>query len=251
MINIYNRIPIKYSIRLRSLVQHTGLLVSIWICLMLPMLTGCGDKAMLYEIDDVNKAETVENAATEDEPVTASAETLDAEIKSVTDDNEQMLVVFLCGAVNNPGVYELKADSRIIDGINKAGGFTEDASIDALNLAMEVSDGSRIYVPTTEEVSYATEGDDAFVRPDMSDRYISDSDGLSSGNDGKGSVSKVNINTADETLLTSLSGIGPNRAKAIITYREEHGGFGTIEELMNVSGIGQASFDKLKDDITI
>ena len=85
----------------------------------------------------------------------------------------------------------------------------------------------------------------------MSDRYISDSDGLSSGNDGKESVSKVNINTADETLLTSLSGIGPNRAKAIIAYREEHGGFGTIEELMNVSGIGQVSFDKLKDDITI
>lgn len=247
MISIYNRIPIKYRIRIRSLVQYTGLLVSIWICLMSLILTGCGSEATLYEIGkDADDCQVSEDApeSTEDEAVIIQEE-------SEATEDEQMLVVFLCGAVNNPGVYELKNKSRIIDGINIAGGFREDASLDALNLAMEITDGSRIYVPTIKEADANAEGSTVSVSTDMTDTYITGAGdtGLDSGS--KESAGKVNINTADETLLTTLSGIGPSRAKSIIAYREEHGGFGSIEELMNVSGIGQASFDKLKDDITI
>ncbi len=248
MINIYNRIPIKCRIRIRSLVQHTGLLVSLWISLISLVFTGCGDKAVLYEIAD----ETAEAKVSDSESASEEEEFVVPQDEPVTEDEGQMLIVFLCGAVNNPGVYELGTDSRIIDGINQAGGFREDASIDALNLAMEVTDGSRIYVPTVDEVESVTEDHDKDnVRPDLSNTYISNAGSISGGTGQDLSEGKININTADETLLTSLSGIGPNRAKAIIAYREEHGGFNTIEDLMNVSGIGQASFDKLKDDITV
>ncbi len=237
--------------------QHTGLLVSLCIVIACLFLAGCGDEAVLYDVagdaaqaDEkggdsvkVGIVEVSEDDALDPSAVGISPYPENTDGSGTAEDSKQrVLVVHLCGAVNNPGVYELDMDSRIIDGIDKAGGFREDASRDSLNLAMELQDGSRIYVPTLTEA--VDEKNDA-SQTDDPPQYIT-APGRTPEDEGR-----VNINTADEDKLTTLTGIGPSRAKAIIAYREEHGGFKSAEELMNVSGIGKASYDKLKNDITI
>lgn len=215
--------------KISSLVFITGLLV--YLCMSAVMLAGCSDTGVMYELDDKNDTDASYTYDAEepdkDEVKSETAEELSSE-------EDKMLVVHLCGAVNNPGVYELEIDSRIIDGINKAGGFTEKASRDSLNLAMELTDGSRVYVPTVEEAK-----EEEYLQP----QYIS-------GNAGT-EDKRVNINTADADKLMTLSGIGKTRAEAVIAYRQEHGPFKTTEEIMNVSGIGKASFEKLKEEITV
>ncbi len=209
-----------------GLVRFTGLLVYLCIFLMLAMCTGCGSKQVVYKVAEGYPEDVDLSVMNEDSTPVSEEDT--AEVQ----DEEVMLVVHLCGAVKNPGVYELDLDSRIIDGVDKAGGFTEDASRDSLNLAMELTDGSRIYVPTIEEA-------EAYQYQNVSDAGIDRSDG------------KVNINTADEDKLMTLKGVGSTRALAIIEYREAHGAFAAPEDIMNVSGIGQASYEKIKDEICV
>lgn len=142
------------------------------------------------------------------------------------------ICVYVCGCVKNPGVYVLDDGSRVNDAVIKAGGLTEDAFPEALNLASLAADGMKIYVPCPEEAEYFDPGDTSETQED-------------SGN------SKVNINTADVAALTTLSGIGESKAKCIISYREEHGSFQTVEEIMNVEGIKEGSFNKIKNDICV
>ena len=241
----------RHGIHIRSLVDNTGLLVCLSICLMCIYLTGCGNKPVMYELDmdetDIQVTYTDEKAP--DECEGAGAGDADAAILDTADvvQEQKVLIVHLCGAVNNPGVYELAIDSRIIDGINEAGGFAENASEDALNLAMEVTDGSRIYVPTIDEVEAETDNAGVYG----ADRYVTQGMGSSGTETAVLGDKKVNINTADISELMTLSGIGESRAKSIVAYRQEHGGFKSIEEIKNISGIGDASFEKLKGDITI
>ena len=140
----------------------------------------------------------------------------------------ESLLVHVCGAVSCPGVYELSEGDRVLDAVKAAGGFSEDAVQDALNLAQEVEDGSRIRIPTESE---AESGSQAF--------WPSEDDG------------KINLNTAGTSELTSLSGIGESRAEDILSYRQEHGPFQFIEEIKNVPGIKDTIFEKIKDDITV
>lgn len=140
----------------------------------------------------------------------------------------EILLVHVCGAVCCPGVYELSDGDRVLDAVKAAGGFSEDAAQDALNLAQEVEDGSRIRIPTESE---AESGSQAF--------WPSEDDG------------KINLNTAGTSELTSLSGIGESRAEDILSYRQEHGPFQSIEEIKNVPGIKDTIFEKIKDDITV
>ena len=229
----------KLSSTYKSLVILTGLIVLQGISVV--GLTGCGSRTLIYETgaaaedaDTVDSGDSVPDG--HPEPVT----------EEVTGESEdKMLIVHLCGAVNNPGVYELDIDSRVIDGIREAGGFREDASEDTLNLAMELKDGSRVYVPTIDEVNEDNAGKGATAPYD----YITMADNAP-GQSIEGDT-KININTADIALLTNLPGIGETRAKSIIAYRESKGGFNSIEEIKNVSGIGDSSFEKLKDDITV
>ena len=139
-----------------------------------------------------------------------------------------ILLVHVCGAVSCPGVYELSEGDRVLDAVKAAGGFSEDAAQDALNLAQEVEDGSRIRIPTESE---AESGSQAF--------WPSEDDG------------KINLNTAGTSELTSLGGIGESRAEDILSYRQEHGPFQSIEEIKNVPGIKDTIFEKIKDDITV
>ena len=162
------------------------------------------------------------------------------------------LVVHICGAVSAPGVYELPAGSRIIDAVEAGGGFLPEADEACCNLAEEIVDGCQIYIMTkTESCSDGQTEKKAGIQtsPDgdmqTTDRNVrsNSAPALDSG--------LVNLNTADVAALMTLPGIGESRAKAIISYREQHGAFVKIEDIMKISGIKQAAFSKIKDKITV
>jgi competence protein ComEA len=137
--------------------------------------------------------------------------------------------VYICGAVANPGVYELTGGSRICDALDAAGGFSEDAGTTYLNLAEFVSDGQKIYVPTQEELTVELAAEEEAAADD----------------------GRININTASKEQLVTLPGIGDAKADSIIAYRTEHGAFSTIEEIMEIPGIKEAVFSKIKDFISV
>ena len=140
------------------------------------------------------------------------------------------VVVHVAGAVSSPGVYTLPADSRVDDAV-RAAGATADADLSQLNLAQKLADGQKITVPAAGET------------PAPADN-AAPSDSSQSG-------ALVNINTATQEELETLPSIGEVRAQAIIAYREEHGGFRTTDELMEVSGIGEKIFADISPHITV
>jgi competence protein ComEA len=140
------------------------------------------------------------------------------------------------GAVKKPGVYAASRSDRVLDLIERAGGFAEDADREKINLAQKVADEMVIYVPKIGE-----------EMPDFSGGTAGTG---ANGGEG-GGAEKVNINTADESLLQTLPGIGPAKAKAIIEYREENGPFRSAEDIKNVSGIGEKTFEKIAGHISV
>ena len=143
--------------------------------------------------------------------------------------------VHVCGQVNAPGVYEMEPGSRIYEAVERAGGFSPEADSQYLNLAQEISDGMKIEVPTPEQA-----------------REWSASGRAAAGAEAaSGQGSKVNINTAGKEELMTLSGIGASRADDIIRYRDTYGPFERIEDIMNISGIKDAAFQKIKDSISV
>lgn len=136
---------------------------------------------------------------------------------------ETEICVYVCGAVNAPGLVRLPEGSRAADALEKAGGFREDAGTDSVNLAARVSDGEKLYFPTAEEA-------------------------VSREQAGGG---LIDINTADAGQLCTLPGIGESRAADIIAYREANGSFESCEDIMKVSGIKKSVYEKIKDKITV
>lgn len=156
-------------------------------------------------------------------------------------DTRTVYTVHVCGAVVCPGVYELPEGSRVMDAVEAGGGFLEEADPAACNLAQPVTDGCQIYILTTEESS-------RLERPEAGLCGIRQE--AFAGNAGADDT-KVNLNTADVSALKTLPGIGDSRAAAILAWREENGGFSCIEDIMKVSGIKQAAFEKIRDRITV
>lgn len=152
-------------------------------------------------------------------------------------------VVHICGAVNHPGVYTMDGGSRIYQAIEEAGGFCPDAAEDYLNQADLLIDGMKVYVPTTAEVEESGEAHE----------WLSFAEKKESGEEGaEGKDSSfVNINTAGEDALCTLPGIGSSKAKSIIAYREKNGAYQKIEDIMNVEGIKDGVFLKIRDSITV
>lgn len=149
----------------------------------------------------------------------------------------EKIFVDICGAVRQPGVYELEAGMRVCDAVAAAGGLLENADLASLNQAAFLEDAAKIYVYTQEEA----------VQRGVS---ASEQGGLFLQG-GSEQTAKVNINTADIAQLCTLSGIGEARAGDIIAYREANGGFQSPEEIMNVSGIKEATFQKIKEEIAV
>lgn len=148
------------------------------------------------------------------------------------------------GAVVAPGVYSLEEGSRVSDAIQIAGGMTEHADSSTINLSKKIEDEMVIFVLTKEEVKEETEASLKKEVSSITNGALYDSNKI----EGKG---KVSINHATLEELTSLSGIGNSKAQAIISYRTEKGGFQSIEEIMEVRGIGESLFAKIKEDITL
>ena len=156
----------------------------------------------------------------------------------------QDIYVHVCGAVVHPGVYELPAGSRVYEAIQAAGGFTEEADADYVNQALQLSDASQIVIPTMEEAA-------ALGQPGGQNGITGGVIGTSEVQESSGDGGKININIASESQLCDIPGIGAVRAAAIAAYRQEHGAFETIEDIMKVSGIKQGTYDKIKDSITV
>lgn len=158
--------------------------------------------------------------------------------------------VHVCGAVARSGVYELPEGARVCDAVEAAGGITADAEETSLNFAAELFDGQQIVVLTKEEALLLGKPHASAGTAASSSLDESPSGGRPAA--GEGDIKKkININTADESALMTLKGIGASRAADIIAYRDKNGPFRSIEEIMKVSGIKGAVFQKICDEITV
>lgn len=200
-------------------------LIGIWFLLA----CGCRKEADPSVLDEVQISEA-EDLEKEDADAASATE----DPKEVQDNiQEETICVFVCGQVTEPGVYELPEGSRIYQAVAAAGGFLDTAAADWLNQAEPIQDGQKIYVPTLEEAGTMTTEQGA------------------SGTSGEGTDGRVNLNTASREELMTLTGIGEKKADAIIQYRESQGGFQSVDELMQVEGIKEATYNKIKDRIAI
>lgn len=249
-------------------------------------LTGCFQEEFLVQEESSNlmlQEEMVQSAQEMDLEAQKQKEKEESQIIEIPEEETvtKDIVVHICGAVNQPGVYYLKENQRLFEGIEKAGGFRDDASEDYLNQAMVLEDGMKIIVPTKDEMEQirrreawgeqnpnqeisqqeqATAKEEEYImRVDSSEDaalesgYLQKKDQQKQGDvkeSGKENT-KVDLNTADEALLCTLPGIGESRAKSIIAYRKENGPFRKPEDVMNVSGIKEAAYEKIKDFIMV
>lgn len=184
-------------------------------------LLGCDGSQVTFvseDVTDMQVSETTTQIQTEDS-------------QDFVEDVEELkeIPVYVCGAVNHPGVYYLSVGSLKKDALELAGGFTEDACREYVNLAEVISEGEQIYFPTLSEI-------DTW-------EPIYNVSGASPEDD------RVNINSATREQLMTLPGIGQSKADAIIAYREKYGPFQTTEDLLSVSGIKDGVYQKIKDYI--
>ena len=174
------------------------------------------------------------------------------EINSTGETQPEMIYVDVCGAVANPGVFQLAAGSRVFQAIEAAGGYLPEAVQNCVNRAGVLTDGQQLYILTQEEME--RQGLDPAEMSGASDGQMNGSAGTGQNTGMTAQVqqdNRININTADEAQLTTLTGIGATRAQAIIAYREENGPFAAIEDIMNVQGIKEGTFAKIKDEIVV
>lgn len=209
------------------------------------------------------------NEEIEEEPVVLEKKNPDKtkqdEVKEITDEEIQIneaknyLYIDIKGAVNNPNVYMIEDGKRVIDAINAAGGLKEDADTSILNLSKKLTDEMYIIVYTKNEIEqYKNQKlnnkeilekleEELLIVDDYNDAKIKTQEAKKDVT----SEMKISINTATKEQLLTINGIGESKADSIIKYREENGRFKTIEEVKNVSGIGDSLFEKIKDYITI
>lgn len=173
-----------------------------------------------------------------DVPVTEEQERAQEVSAGVGQEVDGICYVYLCGAVAHPGVYEVPSGSRIYEVIQLAGGLTAEASAASVNQAETVSDGQMIFLPTVEEA-------EAGVGTDARNVW-GGTVGEPAETDGR-----VNLNTATGEELMTLPGIGQSKADDILAYRNESGGFSSIEEIMNVTGIKEGLYNRIKDNIRV
>lgn len=192
----------------------------ILLAMVIYGLAGCRDKADAFvrldteaPVAETDNTEVTQEAVVEDRVSEAPA--------------EEVVYVFVCGQVQNPGVYGMPSGSRVCDALAAAGGCLETADICVVNQAELLQDGEKVYIPAAGEELPVSEEETAA------------SDGL------------VHLNRATKAELMTLPGIGESKAEQILAYREEHGGFSTVEELMNISGIKEGVFQRIQDYITV
>ncbi len=201
----------------------------IWMVLLwaflLTTVSACNENKTVYlETSAGEEAGETEQEQTEADGTKESSE---------EETQETLCYVYICGAVAKPGVYAVPSHARVYEVISLAGGLLAEAGEQAVNQAREVVDGEMIRVPTKEEL-IAGEAEQSF-----GDEGTEAQDGL------------IDINRADAAELMTLPGIGASKADSIISYREENGGFSSIEDIMNVEGIKEGVFNRIKEHIKV
>lgn len=199
-----------------------------------------------YIIYSLNNEEENLNIALEDSPV---------KIENTEEETNESIYVEVKGAVQNPGVYAMNEQDLINDAINLAGGFLDNAYTDNINLSKKVTDELVIFVYTEKEYQNSTYSNTTSSNNDYQiDNALKNKVSIitsDSTNSDTETSNLININLASITELMTLPGIGETKANNIISYREENGFFKAIEEIKNVSGIGDATFDQFKALITV
>lgn len=232
---------IKYFVKKPYLIKYIFILLMIIICGFAYCVSRYGISS--NEAGEYGSLPDVDSAG--GQPVSSGQS---EEGKSGNDSSENQndaeWYVYVCGCVNNPDVYKCREGARIYEVIELAGGFGQEADREYLNLVDLVEDGQRIYVPSKAEV-LNMQNEAGLGSASGSTGGVSGIDGIS-GNSGK-----VNINTAGVKQLMMLPGIGESRARDIINYRDANGRFEQIEDIMKVSGIKNASYEKIKDLIKV
>lgn len=212
-------------------------------------------------VSEIEETIITENTNTEEnnlETTEANTNQKNEQIYKNTESSEK-IYVYITGEVNSPGVVLLNNGSRIVDAIEAAGGVTDKANITKVNLVYILQDGMKINIPNqndlknNENFEYITmssgdEKNDANINNSASN---TSSEKSSSNKESAFKISVVNINTATQTELETLPGIGPSLALKIINYRKENGKFSSIEDIKNVSGIGDAKFENIKNYIRV
>lgn len=219
-------------------------LCALTLCLLIfcTFPSGCGRKEAEFLISHTQEEASHTQEEAEQMPILIP-QTSSAPEKEVQEPvpspvvEETEIYVDVCGAVANPGVYSLKPGSRVFQAIELAGGFLPEAAAEYVNRAQGLTDGEQVYIPTREEAG------ELLVPASQPEKAEAAS--------LAGTKDKVNLNTANAEELMTLKGVGATRADAILAYREEHGGFSSIEEIMNVQGIKEGTFEKIKDDIAV
>lgn len=208
--------------------KKTGNLLVVLV-LMLLVVSGCGREPEILFFEETGAGaagqSTEQAGQSAEESGAAQTGTLGTAQEEETAAAEQ-ICVHVCGQVRRPGVVMLPAGSRAWEAVEAAGGLTEEAQEEAVNLAALLQDGEKLYIPAVGEPVPETEEEE----PDS---------GL------------VNLNTADAERLQSLPGIGESRAADIISYRERNGGFGSVKEIMQVPGIKESTYEKIRDKISV
>ncbi|MDZ5253070.1 helix-hairpin-helix domain-containing protein [Clostridium sp. LIBA-8841] len=196
------------------------------------------------EQSESNLKETKKNDDIEENEKVNSNESSEEESSNI-----EKIVVEIKGEVKNPNVYVLENGSRIYELIEKAGGPTEEADLSNINRALYLSDGQCVVVRNINDVQDETEDLEEALNDENSKNVSNNSpeEKISSSDES----STININTASKETLMTLNGIGESKAQAIIDYREEIGGFKSVDEITNISGIGEKTLEKIKDKISI
>lgn len=210
--------------------------IYILVSILLVLCVGCTKKSDIVIEQDMLQELEVETTSAEQE-ISAQVDTgMEQESMQVLSSQEDTgIYVHICGAVLKPGVYRMNKNERIYQAIEVAGGFSLNAHESYVNQSKPLEDGMKIWIPTYDEVAEnnleTIQGED--------EEIVSEKD------------SKVNLNTATESELCTLPGIGSSKAKSIIAYREQNGKFQKIEDIMKIEGIKEGSFEKLKSQITV
>lgn len=207
------------------------------------------EQAEITDIEDNEKTKNLHNTTMKNNENIKNKET------NKTDKNK--IVIYIIGEVKQEGVYELDEDSRISDAIEKAGGTKENADLSQINLAYKIEDGMRIYIPKKGELVQDKEKIEDKTQEILTGKSTditnttSVNTNLSTNKKSKTDIEKINLNKATQTELETLPGIGPSTAEKIIAYRKENGNFKKIEDIMNVNGIGESKYSKIRDLINV
>ena len=277
-----------HTMRKKLNIRSVQLIFSVIMFLTLAGLTGCQNEESEFLEKELEQEESGETAdveqkelkdtesgkaslagtdlASETSPDSTESEGISKKKAEMTESDQssaiqrpvsQTIYVDVCGAVVNPGVYELSSDSRVFQAIEKAGGYLPGAAASYLNRARSLSDGQQIYVPTQEEVDSQTipltqdeTAQDGMVQGGTAQTGTA-ADNTADDTETTQAGQRINLNTADVSQLSTLTGVGESKALAIIAYREENGPFTSIEDIMNVPGIKEGTYEKIKDKIAI